>query len=88
MLLKDWDLLHDLGGQIEIVRRVIKRRNALVHARVHIGFSQLGEYGPREPVIALLFSNDPGMGASDIDEFDLERELSLVHVALDAAVDI
>jgi hypothetical protein len=87
-LLKSWNLLGDLGGQIGTVRRAIKRRNALVHARVHIGFSLQGEYGPREPVIALLFSNDPDEGASGINEFELERELGLAHAALDAAVDI
>lgn len=86
MLLKEWDLLQDLGGQIETVRRAINRRNELVHARVHIGFA--GAFDARESVISLLFSNDSDRGVFEINELHLEQTLGQADTALDAAVDI
>jgi hypothetical protein len=58
-LLQDLQLAERYQQQVALIRSTIRRRNQLVHARVHIGFAQAGEYAPREPVIALLLGK-PG----------------------------
>jgi hypothetical protein len=47
-----------LRAELEMIDRVIGRRNRLVHGVIHIGFSRLGPEAPLEPVIYLLFEND------------------------------
>jgi hypothetical protein len=47
-------------SQFAMLYWMIARRNQLVHARVAVGYSQVGPDAPREPVIALLQEIQPG----------------------------
>jgi hypothetical protein len=53
-LLRDLNLRERYKDHLATVRAMVRRRNQLVHARVHIGFSQLGPEAPRVSVISLL----------------------------------
>jgi hypothetical protein len=53
-LLRDLNLRERYKDHLTTVRAMVRRRNQLVHARVHIGFSQLGPEAPRVSVISLL----------------------------------
>jgi hypothetical protein len=57
-LLKTIFLGDALAEELETIGLVIRRRNWLVHGRIHVGLSQLGPHAPLEPVISLLFEND------------------------------
>lgn len=57
-LLKTMLLGDELAEELETIGLVIRRRNWLVHGRIHVGLSQLGPHAPLEPVISLLFEND------------------------------
>jgi hypothetical protein len=69
-----------------------------------VGFSRIGEYGPRVPIIVLLMDqhdrpSDHPQSLPDVEqtedddigeisEFDLERDQEKAYEALEAAVDI
>ena len=48
----------ELTGELALIDQVIRRRNKLMHARINVGFSQLGPHSGLEPVIYLLQEND------------------------------
>jgi len=96
MLLKVLQLDEQLSGKLDHIGRVIQRRNRLVHGRIHVGFSRLSEQAPLEPVITLLFENDPDddqpQAGDDEDyecgEAELTRYLQEAHQALEAGLDL
>jgi len=47
-----------LARELALIDQVIRRRNKLMHARIHVGFSRLGPHSGLEPVIYLLHEND------------------------------
>lgn len=47
-----------LTRELTLIGQVIRRRNKLIHARIHVGFSRLGPHSGLEPVIYLLQEND------------------------------
>lgn len=97
ILLEKLEPNHRLGTSVEKVDAVIKRRNRLVHSRVHVGTSRLGPGALDEPVIALLIDHDATRQApetendsldGDIGEQELTLEIFNAYEALEAAVDI
>lgn len=44
--------------ELALIYQVIQRRNKLMYARIHVGFSRLGPHSGLEPVIYLLQEND------------------------------
>ena len=48
----------NLARELALIEEVIRRRNKLIHARIHVGFSRLGPHSGLEPVIYLLQEND------------------------------
>lgn len=47
-----------LARELALIDQVIRRRNKLMHARIHVGFGRLGPHSGLEPVIYLLQEND------------------------------
>ena len=47
-----------LARELALIDQVIRRRNRLMHARIHVGFIRLGPRSGLEPVIYLLLEND------------------------------
>ena len=89
-LLDKLGLTEQYRPQIALVQSTIHRRNQLVHATVQVGFSKMGEYGPRVPVIVLLMEQHdrppdhpqspplgPGVEQTDGDDFGEISEFDL-----------
>lgn len=74
--------------QVAEVEKAIRRRNVLVHATVHVGFSYSSFRDQHEAVIVLLTSKVSGVGTEEIGELELEQDIRQAYIALDAAVDI
>lgn len=99
-LLKTVFLGDELAEELETIGLSIRRRNWLVHGRIHVGLSQLGPYGALEPVISLLFENDEDDRPRsendhegedediELGEFELTKYLNEAYVGLEAALDI
>lgn len=96
MLLKVLQLDEQFSEKLECIWRVIRRRNRLVHGRIHVGFSRLSEQAPLESVITLLLENDPDdeqLRVSDDEDYEcgeheLAKYLQDAHQALEAGLDI
>jgi hypothetical protein len=102
-LLSSLALQDELAVELETIWKTIQRRNRLVHGRIHIGFSRVGEHAPLESVIYLLLENDEAEDTpqnrdsdtgeeqdEDIEcgEHELQKYLGQAHQALEAALDI
>lgn len=60
-LLRVLDMEGEFEASIQKISQTIRDRNAIVHAVISIGFSDMGLYG-RMSVISILFDNDPAKG--------------------------
>jgi hypothetical protein len=90
----------ELGDHIKRIRRTISRRNSIVHATIHIGVAYVEFNDSRSAVISLLLDNDPtrhskpaieedeDVGTDEVDEVQLERQLTEAYDALDRCIDI
>jgi hypothetical protein len=63
----------ELEGEFETsirdIRQTINERNAIVHAVIQIGYSDMGEHGPRVSVISILWDNN-GSSPSGVDAWE------------------
>lgn len=93
----------ELADHIKSIRRTIIRRNSIVHATIGIGVDYVAFNDSRSAVISVLLDNDPTRrtkraieeeeeeeeeGPDEIDEVDLERQLTEAYDALDRCLDI
>lgn len=83
-----------LESQIEFIRDTIRKRNALVHSVVRVGFADDPGTGGRVAVLVYLNQIGPGPGDddlsddADLSELELETVFQQAQLALGSAVEI
>jgi len=68
--LRALDLEEEFEASIQGMRQTIRDRNDIVHAVISIGFSDMGEYGPRVSVISILHDNDGPKQPEKVDTWE------------------